>query len=145
MQLSIQKTESLQSKQLKTHPRASFIVVFGCVLVFFYWLCGLFGLLFYCFALVSALFLFLFLVEWSVMWGRRWWGESHCTGVSNVSQIPNTKSPFSLCCNPPIFLRKNSAVRFVSFHPSSSNSSFHPILPILLLRKVEWYGWYEEE
>ena len=27
---------------------------------------------------------------------------------------------------------------FSSFHPSSS------ILPILLLRKVEWYGWYEE-
>lgn len=47
-----------------------------------------------------------------------------CTWAPNVSQIPNTKSPFSLCCNPPIFLRKNSAVRFALF-------ILH--LPILLL------------
>ena len=25
------------------------------------------------------------------------WGEQNCTGASNVSQIPNMKSPFSLC------------------------------------------------
>lgn len=80
-------------------------------------------------------------------------GIKYCTGASNVSQIPNTKSLFSLCCNPPIYLRKNSAVRFVSclllfllfFSSHTPNSPSSSILPILLLRKVEWYGWYGEK
>ena len=104
VQLSIQTTKKLSiqtnkktTKQLKTHPRAFFIVVFGCVglLVVF----GLFGfvlllsllcsvLFYFCF-LCSALFLFLFLVEWSVMgWKRR--RKEHQT---KQLQYKNTKTP----------------------------------------------------